>query len=56
MAMEKYGTPEKVTHENGQIKVASGQLLDCCKELMERLPVGQPAICLCGNRLVKEKE
>lgn len=53
--MEKYGTPQKKTEEDGKVKVAATETKACCRKLLEVLEPGKSIICECGNQLTAER-
>ncbi len=55
--MEKYGTPQTVSDEDGEgiYKVSAEKLKDCCLKVLKQIPPPQEATCACGNKIVLEK-
>lgn len=51
--MEKYGTPQKKTEDDGVIKVAAVEPKECCKRILMMLLPNQEVTCGCGNKLGK---
>lgn len=54
--MEKYGTPQVITKDEGLVKISSKKLGSCCEKKTKSCCGEEAVACECGNEITVEKE